>query len=516
MKVALCCIGRMENRYAVEYVEYYKTIGFDKIFIYDNNFNDEEYFEDVLKSYIDDGFIEITNYRDKEVCQLEAYQDCYNKHNKEYDWIAFFDFDEFLYIVNDGKIKDFLSNEKFKNFQTIHVNWMNYGDNDLVYYEDKPVQERFKVPLEYDLCMTYDFPENFHIKSIIKSGIDNFTWTVNTHIPSTSLKACDCNGIECKNSSFKPYNYDKCYLKHYYTKTIEEWLTHKYKRQYADRVHEKLNTNELINRFFKLNKKTEEKEKFIENYLKKINNNVDIFIGTYKAFTPPIQNNSYKIIVGNHKVEIDTPLEVINCKSDKILDDRFYSEIYMLDWISKNYNLGDYVGFCHYRKYFSFMDNIPNMDEVFKENDVIIGKPIRLLRNVREHYGRCHNIEDLNIIENVVKEKYQDYYDIFEKYMRQRMLITYNMFIMKKEDFLKYIKFVMGVLDEYIKIVGTDIEKRIEDNRERYLKNFSPNNTVEYQYRIGGYLAERLTGVFICKHFKKARCYNTKITEKKY
>ena len=31
MKVALVTIGRLENRYAVEFVEYYKQLGFDRM-----------------------------------------------------------------------------------------------------------------------------------------------------------------------------------------------------------------------------------------------------------------------------------------------------------------------------------------------------------------------------------------------------------------------------------------------------------------------------------------------------
>ena len=72
------------------------------------------------------------------------------------------------------------------------------------------------------------------------------------------------------------------------------------------------------------------------------------------------------------------------------------------------------------------------------------------------------------------------------------------------------------MLQKYIERVGVDIKKRIEDNKEKYLKDFSPNNTVEYQYRIGGYLAERLTNVFVEKHFKKIKTYGVKITEFKY
>ena len=37
MKVALICCGRLENRYAIDFVEYYKQLGIDHIYIADNN-----------------------------------------------------------------------------------------------------------------------------------------------------------------------------------------------------------------------------------------------------------------------------------------------------------------------------------------------------------------------------------------------------------------------------------------------------------------------------------------------
>ena len=90
------------------------------------------------------------------------------------------------------------------------------------------------------------------------------------------------------------------------------------------------------------------------------------------------------------------------------------------------------------------------------------------------------------------------------------------MFIMKREDFKEYIKFVTEILNEYIKIVGTDINKRIYDNIEKYVKRFKPNNTVEYQYRIGGYLGERLTNLFLMSKFTKMKTYPVIVTENKY
>lgn len=507
MKVGLCVIGRFENIYAVEYVEWYKKLGFDKIFIYDNNRDGEEYFEDVLQSFIDDGFVEITDFRNKGICQLEAYTDCYNKHKNEYDWIAFFDFDEYLVLKKDNDIHSFLKG--FEGFQCVKINWMVYTDNDLVFYDKRPLNERFTTPMDFDKCIQYSFPENNHVKSIVKCDIDNFNWYGNPHIPTCVENACNAEGEKSDITAFQPYNFDVAYLKHFITKTIEEWLCIKIRRGTPDINYAKF-IEKNNDRFFKYNVKTKEKE----NYINSIN--LDIFIGTHKTFEPKVTNNIYKIIVGNHDIENHSNLKLINCKHDSPLDDRFFSEIYMLNYIVKNVTLKKYIGLCHYRKYFSFMDDIPNMDELFNEYDCIVGKPLQLNITTRKHYATFHNIEDLEIVENIIKEKYNDYYDSLESFLDNNLLIPYNMFIMKKEDFKEYCDFVIGVMNEYLNIVGTDIKGRIENNKEKYLKSFSPNDTVEYQYRIGGYIIERLTNVFMIKHFKKLKWYKVIVTEEKY
>lgn len=128
----------------------------------------------------------------------------------------------------------------------------------------------------------------------------------------------------------------------------------------------------------------------------------------------------------------------------------------------------------------------------------------------------CHNAEDLEIVSRVVSEKYPDYVKAWDEFMNDDTFIPYNMFIMKREEFLEYVKFIKNILDGYLEMVGTDIRKRIEDNKEKYLKDFYPNNTVEYQYRIGGYLAERLTNVWMMKNHIKLVACNVKITEDKY
>lgn len=245
-------------------------------------------------------------------------------------------------------------------------------------------------------------------------------------------------------------------------------------------------------------------------------NNIDIFIGTQKTFKPAVTNNVYKIVVGNHEIENNSNLELIQCKHNSLMDDRFYSEIYMLSHVAKEYPLKKYVGFCHNRRYFSFLDDIPDIDELFETYDAIVAKPLTYNYTIKTQYASSHNIENLYLVGGILADKYPSYCNSWHNFINGKILIPYNMFIMKRDDFIKYINFINTVLNDYILMVGGDIEKRIEGNKDKYIKRQYPNNTAEYQYRIGGYLAERLTNVFIMTHFKKMKTYPVILTEEKY
>lgn len=114
-KVCICVIGKKENKYIKEYAEHYKSLGIDKIFLYNNNEIDDEKFESVLSDYVKNGFIEIFNYRGKVAPQLKLYEKCYNSNKNNYDWFIFFDIDEFIHLNNYSGIKDFLNEKKFND-----------------------------------------------------------------------------------------------------------------------------------------------------------------------------------------------------------------------------------------------------------------------------------------------------------------------------------------------------------------------------------------------------------------
>ena len=164
-------ICKLENLYIQEFMDYYKKLGYNHIFIYDNNEINGERFEDVIQNEIDKRFVSIINYRgDKEKPQFRAFIDCYEKNNKNYDWLSFFDIDEYLVLKPKNiKIQQYLNNVRFKYCQNVKFNWMIYTDNDKLHYENKSVQERFTKPL-------LNISVNIHVKSTVRGNLSTNYW----------------------------------------------------------------------------------------------------------------------------------------------------------------------------------------------------------------------------------------------------------------------------------------------------------------------------------------------------
>ena len=262
-KIALCAIGRRENLYAREFVDHYKNLGFDNIFILDNNHDGEEHFEEVLEDDVNRGFVKIIDIRNETNCQMKEYTKMYAEYGKEYDWIAFFDFDEFLILPHFNDIHDYL--DKFPtDCQCVLINWLCMTDNNLVHYDDRPLMQRFTVPMPLDRCVQYNFPDNCHVKSIIRGKLDNVKFGGNPHVVDTPLIAYTSTGMKTENRPWQPMDYRIAFLKHFTTKTIEEWMTRKMQVGTPDR-----NPNSFLpfykDRFFKINEMTQPKLDYLKS-----------------------------------------------------------------------------------------------------------------------------------------------------------------------------------------------------------------------------------------------------------
>jgi hypothetical protein len=274
MKVAICAIARLENNYLRECVEYYLKLGVDTIFLGDNNEESEEHFEDVIGDYIESKFVNVINVRGlKENIQMILYDNIYKIFNDIYDWIGFFDIDEFLEITNDLTLKETLSKDIYKNFDFIRINWECYDDNDLVRVIDNNynVQERFTHPMANKVL-------NVQTKAFIRGGLN--LEIISPHGPTLvslesfiisdinkNLRCCNSAGEPCENDvEIQNLTYQNFKIKHY-LKTIEEYINLKIKRGYPNNWANRGKLFLVPEYFFTYNKRTPEKEQYINQVM---------------------------------------------------------------------------------------------------------------------------------------------------------------------------------------------------------------------------------------------------------
>ena len=276
IKICLCVIAKNENLYAREFVEHYKKIGYNNIFIYDNNEKNGEHFEEVINDYIQNGFVKIINYRKINWASPQhfAYQDCYMKNNKLYNWLSFYDMDEFLELNKKYKtIQDFLQDKIFDNCQNIKINRIEIINRNILYYENKSLAERIKPFKD-------NYSPDIRIKSTYRGNITVNYWkkSCNPHTSSLNITSCSSSGKITKfNSPYViPPVLENAKLNHYYYKSFEEYCL-KNKRGQADRPKD-------------LNKKIVN-ENFKNLYLESKNDSKKLKI-LYKIFNDSLDNIS--------------------------------------------------------------------------------------------------------------------------------------------------------------------------------------------------------------------------------
>lgn len=202
---------------------------------------------DLLKNYITDGYIEIINIRGKNISQMLFFQNTFDKYKNECNWIAYFDIDEYLEFVDKNiTINEFLSDNKFKRCQAIKIKWLMFNDNELIYYDNRLLQERFTKSYYY-------INDTRTVKTILRGKIYKNPWidSAGPHEPSKIIKSCNSLG------NFSPFNggiidppiYKFCYIKHYSIKSTEEFA-YKILKGFCGNV---FNIEDRINYYFKVN-----------------------------------------------------------------------------------------------------------------------------------------------------------------------------------------------------------------------------------------------------------------------
>lgn len=213
--ISICLLTKWENKYLKEWVEHHLSIGIDHFYIYDNN--EIETVDKTLKDF-DQSLFTIVPWHDYKIMQLDAYNDCLDKYGKDNEWIAFIDTDEFIDCEN---IKQILCN--YIDCDFIKIRWKMFNANGQIYYNAKPVQERFTQTIPWENKIDF-------YKSIVQ--------------PSKVKHMLVHDAI---STGGKIAFADEIMLNHYYTRSLEEWTEKIYRGTCLPWCRRK------YNEFFKLN-----------------------------------------------------------------------------------------------------------------------------------------------------------------------------------------------------------------------------------------------------------------------
>jgi hypothetical protein len=199
-KIALVCIAKNEDNYIQEWVSYHKKIGFDDVFVYQNNWRCLVDTPNLIK-------IEF----DGDTKQIEAYNHFIQNYKHIYEWAAFFDVDEFLVLKKHGNVKDFI--EDYFEYSAVAINWFIFGCNghEMVIDGNYNVLERFTMR---------QANINPHIKCIVNIRKEDIFMKI--HDP-------DCSWVDTSGKINYGYlnhegNDEIAQINHYFTKTKEEFI----------------------------------------------------------------------------------------------------------------------------------------------------------------------------------------------------------------------------------------------------------------------------------------------------
>lgn len=120
--ISICAIFRNEAPYFREWLEFYKLIGVDHFYLYNNNSTDQ--YLKVLEPYIADGTVELIDWPEAHA-QIAAYRNCIERFSADSKWIGFIDLDEFVVPKFDHSLPEFL--KRFERRPAVLIYWRMFG-----------------------------------------------------------------------------------------------------------------------------------------------------------------------------------------------------------------------------------------------------------------------------------------------------------------------------------------------------------------------------------------------------
>lgn len=225
-------ILKNEARYIREQILFYQATGADRIYIYDNDSDDD--LLSVIDPFLKSGLVIYRKWPGSKV-QHSAYRDVIRRTKHHSKWLAIVDSDEFIFPVH-GTMPENL--KKYEAYPGVGVNWIVFGPNGHMDSPDGLVMDNYTATFE-----DRDSAINCHIKSIVQPK--EVVTVRHTHFPlyKRNRFAVDERGVALDNCysympqagrAFSEFNNHSVFrLNHYHSKSVED-LKRKCERGYAD------------------------------------------------------------------------------------------------------------------------------------------------------------------------------------------------------------------------------------------------------------------------------------------
>jgi hypothetical protein len=213
MKVFLVVIAIHEDPYIREFMDYYFSLGVNKIVLYDNSPSA------VLSVLSEDPKVMYKHFPGKQK-QMPAYIDfvryCHANPSEAPDFVGFVDVDEFLVLQRHATIQEFLGSTDFADRSAVAIPWRMYGNCGLTTYDPRPVFERFPTPATES---THTLFKSF-VRPLELRGVNNphFFYTVRGTINASNSKTLTVAEDPCDDPG------DIAVLNHYFTKSFQEFM----------------------------------------------------------------------------------------------------------------------------------------------------------------------------------------------------------------------------------------------------------------------------------------------------
>lgn len=241
--LSVVAIAKNEGEYIREWVEFYKTIGVSRIYLYDNDSPDN--MKDRIADFIEEGFVVYTLFPGI-AQQYDAYMDAISKYKYVTKYMAFVDCDEFLMPCDPNASLGATVDELFKKYGKgvggITVNWKIYGPSG---HKTKPTG---LVLEEYTQRKVNDYPVNATIKTIANPRAILYIRHAHYPIYYAGYRNVNVEGKRIDGPyDFSALEHDPHILRlnHYYSKSHEEYLERR-SRRVADRKEPMIRSREVL------------------------------------------------------------------------------------------------------------------------------------------------------------------------------------------------------------------------------------------------------------------------------